>query len=314
MTLAEQVLAGDRLALARVLTQIENESVAGSRILAELYASTGKAHRVGVTGAPGTGKSSLVNQLTLRLRAAKDPLEIGIVAVDPTSPFSGGAILGDRIRMRELAGDAGVFIRSMASRGALGGLARATSNAVDALDAAGFELIFVETIGAGQAEVDIASAAHTVIVIDAPGLGDSVQALKAGLLEIADILVVNKGDLPGAESAANALRSALELGAEVGGPSDWEVPLLTVSALNGEGIQQLAAAIDQHRAYLRDSGEWASRERQRIERQLNEMLRQRLVDRFLQTRPDGTYAELIGKVLARELSPQAAIEDLMSEE
>lgn len=314
MSLAQQVLAGDRLALARVLTQIENESPLGSELLSELHASTGNAHRIGVTGAPGTGKSSLVNQLVLHLRAVQDPAIIGIVAVDPTSPFSGGAILGDRIRMRELSGDDGVFIRSMASRGALGGLARATSNAVDALDAAGFELIFVETIGAGQAEVDIASAAHTVIVIDAPGLGDSVQALKAGLLEIADILVVNKGDLPGAESAANALRTALELGAEVSGASEWEVPLLTVSALTGEGIEQLAGAIGRHRAYLRDSGEWAARERQRIERQLRELLRQRLVDRFLEARPDGSYAEAVRRVYARELSPQAAVDGLMSEE
>lgn len=314
MSLAQQLLAGDRLALARVLTQIENESALGTQLLSELHASTGGAHRVGVTGAPGTGKSSLVNQLALQLRAGEHPPTVGIVAVDPTSPFSGGAILGDRIRMRELAGDDGVFIRSMASRGALGGLARASSNAVDALDAAGFALIFVETIGAGQAEVDIASAAHTVVVIDAPGLGDSVQALKAGLLEIADILVVNKGDLPGAESAANALRAALELGAEVAGVGEWEVPLLTVSALTGEGIEQLAAAIGQHRAYLHDSGQWMAREQRRIERQLQELLRQRLVDRFLKARPDGSYAEAVRRVYARELSPQAAVDGLMSKE
>lgn len=314
MSLTEQVLAGDPLALARALTQIENESPLGMQTLSELHPNTGKAHRVGVTGAPGTGKSSLVNRLTLELRSADSPPTIAIVAVDPTSPFTGGAILGDRIRMRELSGDPGVFIRSMASRGALGGLARTTSNLVDALDAAGFDLIFIETVGSGQAEVDVASAAHSVIVIDAPGLGDAVQALKAGLIEIADILVVNKADLPNAESAANALRSALELGTAVGGPADWEVPLLLVSATEGTGIQQLAEALQQHLEYLKGSGEWEVRERQRIERQLKEMLQDRLVERFLQGQPDGSYQETVRRVYQRELSPLAAIESLISEE
>lgn len=314
MNPTEQVLAGDRLALARVLSQIEDESQLGMQTLSELHPNTGRAHRVGVTGAPGTGKSSLVNRLSLQLRAAEQPPTVAVVAVDPTSPFSGGAILGDRIRMRELSGDRGVFIRSMANRGALGGLARATSNVVDALDAAGFDLVFIETVGSGQAEVDIASAAHTVIVIDAPGLGDGVQALKAGLIEIADILVVNKSDLPGAESAANALRSALELGIAVGGAKPWEAPLLMVSATTGDGIEQLAQAIQRHREHLQGSGEWEQREQQRIDRQLSELLRDRLVDRFLQSQPDGKYREAVSRVVRRELSPFAAIESLLSEE
>lgn len=314
MSLAQQVLAGDPLALARALTQIENQSPLGMQALSELHPGTGRAHRIGVTGAPGSGKSSLVNQLARRLRQEDQPPRIGIVAVDPTSPFSGGAILGDRIRMRELAGDRGVFIRSMASRGALGGLAQATSNTVDALDAAGFELVFIETVGSGQAEVDIAGAAHTVIVIEAPGMGDAVQALKAGLLEIADVLVVNKADLPGAEATANALRSALELGSAIGAVSEWEVPLLSVSAATGEGIEPLVEAIRRHGRHLRQSGEWEARERQRIERQLTELLRGRLVRRFLGAQPDGFYQETVAKVVERELSPQAAIDRLMSEE
>ena len=207
MKLAERVRSGDRLALARLLTLVDNNSQEGQEALSELHASTGRAHRVGVTGAPGTGKSVLVNRLTLHLRAQDDPPKVAIVAVDPTSPFTGGAILGDRIRMRELSGDEGIFIRSMANRGALGGLARNTSGIVDALDAAGFQTILIETVGTGQAEVDVASAAHTVVVLEAPGMGDAVQALKAGLLEIADILVVNKSDLPGAENTARSSKS-----------------------------------------------------------------------------------------------------------
>jgi LAO/AO transport system kinase len=313
LSLANKILAGDRHSLARALTLIENESPEGLQILSELHAETGRAHRVGVTGAPGTGKSTLVNQLTLHLRQRDQAPSVAIVAVDPTSPFTGGAILGDRIRMRDLSGDSGIFIRSMANRGALGGLARATSNVVDALDASGFELIFIETVGSGQAEVDVASAAHSVVVLEAPGLGDSIQALKAGLLEIADILVVNKGDLPGAESTVRALRAALELGIAVTGESDWNTPLLMTSAASGEGIAELAAAIADHRASLQETGEWQTRERQRIERQMSALLRHRLAERFLAEQPDGGYQAAVERVLARQISPGAAINELIRE-
>ncbi len=201
MDLAADVLSGDRLALTRLLTLVENNAPEGQTALETLFPHTGRAHLVGVTGAPGTGKSSLVNRLAAhyRKRMNGDPAgRVAVVAVDPSSPFTGGAIMGDRIRMRELAGDPGVFIRSMASRGALGGLARTTAGLVKVFDAAGYELIFVETVGAGQVEVDIARLAHTTLVVDAPGLGDDIQAIKAGIIEIADILVVNKYDLPGA--------------------------------------------------------------------------------------------------------------------
>src|SRR5512140_1820608 len=210
MTLTESVLSGDRLALARLLTRVENLSPDGRAALAELFPHSGKAHLVGVTGAPGTGKSSLVNRLALHFRGQK--LRVAIVAVDPSSPFTGGAVLGDRVRMRDLSGDSGVFIRSMASRGSLGGLAQATAGVVQVFDAAGFEIVLVETVGAGQSEVDIARTAHTTLVVEAPGLGDDVQAIKAGILEIADVLVVNKADLPGADAAVKALTAMLELG------------------------------------------------------------------------------------------------------
>jgi LAO/AO transport system kinase len=313
LSLAKKILAGDRLSLARALTLIENESSQGLQILSELHAKTGRAHRVGITGAPGTGKSTLVNQLALRLREQDPASSVAIVAVDPTSPFTGGAILGDRIRMRDLSGDPEIFIRSMANRGALGGLARATSHIVDALDAAGFDLIFIETVGSGQAEVDIASAAHSVVVLEAPGLGDAIQALKAGLLEIADILVVNKSDIPGAESTIRALRAALELGVAVGGQSSWETPLLMASAANAEGISELTAAIADHRAHLHETGEWKARERQRIERQMSALLRHRLAERFLSEQPDGNYEAAVERVLAREISPTTAINELIGD-
>src|SRR3989304_2910470 len=211
MVLQKSVLEGDRLALARLLTEIENDSPAGRKALNAIFKHTGKAYLIGVTGAPGTGKSTLVNQLALHYRKTA-PHRVAIVAVDPTSPFTGGAVLGDRIRMRELSGDAGVFIRSMATRGSLGGLAAATAGVAHALDAAGFDLIFIETVGSGQVEVEVAKLAHTTLVVEAPGLGDDVQAIKAGILEIADILVLNKADRPRVEAAERALLGMLKLG------------------------------------------------------------------------------------------------------
>ncbi len=206
------ILEGNRLSIARLLTQVENDSPDGRIALAELFPHTGKAHLIGVTGAPGTGKSSLVNQLTLYYRKQHaSRKKIAIIAVDPSSPFTGGAVLGDRVRMRDLSGDEGVFIRSMASRGLVGGLAQTTASFTQVFDAAGFDIIIIETVGAGQSEVDIARLAHTTIVVEAPGLGDDIQAIKAGILEIADILVVNKADRPGVENTERALRSTLEL-------------------------------------------------------------------------------------------------------
>src|SRR5512137_2285415 len=205
MTLTDSVLRGDRLALARLLTQVENQTLDGRLALEALFPHSGKAHLIGVTGAPGTGKSTLVNRLALFFRGQNK--RVAVVAVDPSSPFTGGAVLGDRVRMRDLAGDPGVFIRAMASRGSLGGLAQSTANMARVFDAAGFDKVIIETVGAGQSEVDIARLAHTTLVVEAPGLGDDIQAIKAGILEIADVLVVNKADRPGADQTEKALRA-----------------------------------------------------------------------------------------------------------
>jgi LAO/AO transport system kinase len=333
MSLAERVLAGDRLALARLLTQIENEELEGLNALAALYSLTGGAHLVGITGAPGTGKSTLVNRLAKHLRRTVEVVDgtaatVAVVAVDPSSPFTGGAILGDRIRMRDLAGDTGIFIRSMASRGALGGLARATAGVVQALDAAGFDIILIETVGAGQAEVDIARTAHTTVVISAPGMGDEVQAIKAGILEIADLLVVNKADLPSAENTLRALRSMLETAytarsttypqarGKRSKPSQeekeaWLPPVLATIATTGEGVPELSAAISRHRAYLIDSGDWRVRERERIQNEMASLLREYLALRFLAQQPEGRYEEAIERVVTRQVSPRKAIEAII---
>jgi len=310
LKLSERVRTGDRLALARLLTLIENHSLEGQDELSELHAFTGRAHRIGVTGAPGTGKSALVNRLTQHLRAQDDPPLVAIVAVDPTSPFTGGAILGDRIRMRDLSGDPGIFIRSMANRGALGGLASATSSMVDALDAAGYQVILIETVGTGQAEVDVAGAAHTVLVLEAPGMGDAVQALKAGVLEIADILIVNKSDLPGAESAARALGAALELGSA---ESEWITPVLLTSAENGDGIPELAAQIRRHMEHLQETGGREKRDHARVVGEMERLLRQRLTDRFKAAHTESAYERAIERVVERELSPMQAIDELLQD-
>ena len=333
------ILSGDRRALARLLTRIENAAPEAEAALAALFPHTGRAHVVGVTGPPGTGKSSLVNELAKALR--RQGLTVAVVAVDPSSPFTGGAILGDRIRMRDLAGDPGVFIRSMASRGSLGGLARATGDVVTALDAAGFEKILVETVGAGQTEVEIARTAQTTVVVEAPGLGDEVQAIKAGLLEVADVLVVNKSDQPGAENSVRALRASLELarpsarrwmrgearahhaadqapaGAEAAGapeaPTMWAPPILQTVATEGRGALELVAAIERHLEHLRASGELESRERERLAHELETRLRDRLLAGLVTRLGNGQLAAAVDKILAREIDPASAARQLAGE-
>ena len=329
--LARQLIAGDRRALARLLSHVENEREGVDQALAVLFVHTGRAHIVGVTGAPGTGKSSLVNALAKACRARGQT--VGILAVDPTSPFTGGAILGDRIRMRDLAGDSGVFIRSMATRGSLGGLARAARDAVRLLDAAGFDVVLVETVGAGQSEVEIARAAHTTLVVEAPGLGDDVQAIKAGILEIADVLVVNKADRPGAVNTVRALKAMLELGhpaarsqmishhgrllppAPVNGDQDaalWIPPVVQTVATEDRGVEELLAAVDGHRAHLAASASLAHREREQIAIELTDRLRDALLAEALAALPASALAGLVEQVQARELDPQSAVRRLLA--
>ncbi|OGN92553.1 MAG: hypothetical protein A2Z71_11900 [Chloroflexi bacterium RBG_13_50_21] len=335
LDLVQAVLAGDRLALARTLTYVENGTEQGKAALSGLFSHTGNAHLVGITGASGTGKSSLVNQLARHYRQPGDgelPRRVAVVAVDPTSPFTGGAILGDRIRMRDLAGDPGVFIRSMATRGSLGGIAFATAEVVQVLDAAGYDMILIETVGAGQSEVEIAHLAHTTVVVEAPGLGDDIQAIKAGILEIADVLVVNKADLAGVENTERALRGSLDLAhplpqhfrhhayqERVPGWDDktelpeliWEPPILRTVAIDGTGIPGLAGAITAHRLHLDASGGWVLRERWRLQTELDMLLTSRLLEGFRSRLPAGVYEQALEDLLGRQLSPFQAVEKLV---
>ncbi len=327
--LVSSVLAGNRRAIARLLTHIQNETPEAALALMALYPHTGCAHLVGVTGAPGTGKSSLVNALARACRARGQT--VGIIAVDPTSPFSGGALLGDRIRMQDLTGDPGVFIRSMATRGNLGGLAHATSDSARVLDAAGFDVILIETVGAGQSEVDIAHAAHTTLVVEAPGLGDDVQAIKAGILEIADILVVNKADRPDAQQTVRTLRAMRELGTdrpaghhhaglllsasdpgqEASANPSWEPPILETAATLGDGIADLLSAIDRHRAFLQETGQWQRWERRQIEHELAGRLQAALLARLLSETPQAVIQSLVDRIVSRQLDPTSAVRALL---
>jgi LAO/AO transport system kinase len=308
---------------------VENDPTATRTIVGALYGATGRAHVVGITGPPGSGKSSLVNELAKRFRQRSR--RVGIVAVDPSSPFSGGALLGDRVRMRDLAGDEGVFVRSMASRGSLGGLARGVSAAVVVLDAAGYDPILIETVGAGQAEVDIAGAAHTTLVLEAPGMGDDVQSIKAGILEIADVLVVNKADQPGAGRAVKSLEIMLHLGLGPAGDdghhgpatppatpdtrppaAGWAVPVLQTVATTGQGVDALADTVERHGHYLRDSGGWAAREWARSRDQIEHLLRDRFIDELAAVVPGEERARTIAAVAERRLDPYAAADRLFA--
>jgi LAO/AO transport system kinase len=314
MSLAKPILEGDRLALAQLLTQVENNDPHAKADMDKLFAHTGKAHLIGITGSPGTGKSSLANQLVKFVRKQKHAPRVAIVAVDPTSPFTGGAILGDRVRMRDLHGDEGIFIRSMASRGALGGIARTTAAMVQVLDAAGFGMIFIETVGAGQAEVDIASLAHTTIVVEAPGLGDDIQAIKAGILEIADILVINKADLPGVENVERALKLSIELahpGTAKDAENAWNVPLIKTQSLLGSGVEKVVVAVHEHENFLRKNDEWQKRDEHRLKSELEKLVEQRLMERWQKNLDDRIYERLLKELFRRQISPYQAVEKLV---
>ena len=304
--LAERVVQGDPRAIARAISLIEEESPAAADLARRLLPRTGHAYYVGVTGPPGAGKSTLVDRLTTALRAAGQT--VGIVAVDPTSPYSGGAILGDRVRMQSHAGDAGVFIRSMATRGHLGGLARATSEVAGILDASGKDTVFIETVGVGQDEVEIVRTADVSIVTLVPGLGDEVQALKAGIMEIADIFVVNKADREGADRTAAAIEAMLALHPFAGG--EWRPPIVRTEATTGKGIDQLLAAVERFRAHT--AGARGERRRARAEYRLRELLSQRFL-RHVETAvlAEGELAAVLDRIAARELDLYSAVEDIL---
>jgi LAO/AO transport system kinase len=300
---------GDAVALGRLISRAEAGLEEARAALAQVYKASGRAHIVGITGVPGSGKSTLVNKLVQQVR--QGGRRVAVIAIDPSSPFSGGAILGDRIRMSELVLDPGVFIRSMATRGSTGGLARATLAAADILDAAGFDMIMIETVGVGQDEVEIARASHTTVVVSAPGLGDDVQALKAGILEIADIHVVSKCDRLDANRTVTDLKSMLALAASLAEKPVWQVPVVATSSENGQGIDKLVAAIDEHRSVQQSHSLGAERLRHIAEYRALKTAEDLLRSRFAAAR--GTrLAELVEQISRRELDPFAAAETLLN--
>lgn len=310
LDLVPGVLAGEVRAIARLLTRAESGVEEARVALDAIFGHAGRAHIVGITGVPGSGKSTLVGKLAAAIR--RSGRKVAIVAIDPSSPFTGGSILGDRIRMGDLAGDAGVYVRSMATRGSLGGLARGTLEAVDVLDAAGYDFVIIETVGVGQDEVEVARAAHTTVVISAPGLGDDIQAIKAGILEIADVHVVSKCDRPDANKAIADLKNMLSLGLSLSCRAPWQVPVLPTSSLRDEGITELLAAIDSHRTSLEETGEIATRRMQINERRLLKAGEEILRDQFVRNRDD-KIAALVSEINARALSPHRAAERLLAD-
>ena len=309
--LVQAAVAGDRLSLARLLTAVENRTPQAEAALREMYPLAGRAHLVGITGPPGAGKSTLVAALIALVRAAGRP--VAVVAVDPSSPITGGALLGDRVRMQAYAGDRDVFIRSMASRGHAGGLAATTTAAAAVLDAAGFDLVLIETVGTGQSEVEVAAAADTTVVLEAPEMGDEVQAIKAGLLEVADLVVVNKGDKPG------ALRTAAQLCAmlvpstartHTDRPQPKRPEVMVTTAATGAGVPELLAALDRHRSVARD-GVTSSVRRTRAEAQIRAILAERLADRLRGPGLAALHDDLIADVAEHHLDPYTAADRLL---
>ena len=304
--LVEELLKGNRRAAARLITLVENEDRQKTELLQAIYPHTGKAYVVGITGAPGAGKSSLVDRLLQEIRA--EGLSVGIIAVDPTSPFSGGAILGDRIRMQDHALDQEVFIRSMGTRGSLGGLSRSTREAIQVLDAFGKDLILVETVGVGQSEVDIVRTADTTIVLLTPAGGDSVQTLKAGIMEIADLFVINKADLPGMERTVAEINMMLDMK----NSASWRPAVIPTVSIRGEGIEELWTALKEHRRYLETSGQLAEVRLQRVRIELTEQVEYLVKNRiWAEVKDKFVLEELIEKIARREKDPYSLACELL---
>jgi LAO/AO transport system kinase len=304
--LATRVASGDARAIARAISLVEDDGDAGRQMVGQIYPRTGRAFLIGVTGAPGTGKSTLVDRLIAEIR--RGGMKVGVIAVDPTSPFSGGAVLGDRVRMNAHAADPGVFIRSMATRGHLGGLARATSDAALVLDAAGYEVVIIETVGVGQDEVDIVSAADISIVLLVPGAGDDLQAIKAGVMEIGDIFVVNKADREGADRVVQGVAS--NLGLQTYDPAEWKPPILKTEATTGAGVETLLREIGRFR-------EWAAQHRQERRRQRHvSRLRDVLASSFLRhvdgVLAPGDFDRYVEAVVSQGRDPYSVVDEIMN--
>jgi LAO/AO transport system kinase len=307
-TLVARAREGDKRAIARLLTVVENEEPGAADAMRELYPLAGAARVIGITGPPGGGKSTLVNRLAGAYRERGD--RVAVVAVDPSSPFSGGALLGDRIRMQERSLDEGLFIRSMASRGHSGGLARTTSRVVNVLDAIGYGVVLVETVGVGQEEVEVVRVVDTVALVTVPGLGDDIQAIKAGVLEIADVLVVNKADRPGADETARDLAQMLSLGKL---RTEWKPPIIRTTAATGENVPLLVEALERHGEWARESGERERRRRDAARVEVEELLREALVRRLRDRVGPERVEEAVARVAARAVDPYAVVEELLKD-
>ncbi len=309
--LVEALLRGDKKAAARLITLAENDEEKAKEIARLVHPHTGKAYVVGITGPPGAGKSTLLDKL-IKL-AREEGKTVGVIAIDPTSPFTGGALLGDRLRMQRHSTDPGVFIRSMATRGSLGGLAKATNDAVRILDAYGCDIIFVETVGVGQTEVDIVKTADTVVLVNVPGLGDEVQALKAGLMEIADIFAINKADREGTEMLYLELKMAIEFERDKWRELGWEPPIVETVAFTLKGVRPLWEAIKRHREFLESSGKLAERRKERAREEIKTIVAGEVARKVEERLREKNAEELINAVVERRLDPYSAAERVMGE-